>query len=137
MTGFEEVKKLKELEQKASRPVWYARETTKTEAVSPKYFSHMRIGSTEDDRVFLADQGEKADLDLTIALRNAAPLLLDIAGQIHFGDDKLLARLIYEQEDLARFVAGFGGVHQSERVMIDLLKRYQKMAERMHENRTE
>ena len=113
MTGFEEVEKLKELEQNLEKPEWLH-----------------DSGCSADENFVLVGGGEP---DFIIAMRNAAPLLLDIAGQIRPGDDKLLAQLVYEQEDLARFMAGFGGVRQSERVMIAMLKRYQKMAERMHE----
>lgn len=116
MTGFEEVEKLKELEQKARPAPW-------------KIFNQC-IGDciVDGENMWIAPNTQ-----LLIDLRNAAPLLLDIASQIQPGDDKLLAQLVYEQEDLARFMTGFGGVRQSERVMIDLLKRYQKMAERMEE----
>ena len=124
MTGFEEVEKLKELEQKATPAPW------KCDAGVAADFN---ISANREDFTIQFWDSDEDDPMLITDLRNAAPLLLDVASQIQPGDDKLLAQLVYEQEDLARFVAGFGGVRQSERVMIDLLKRYQKMAERMEE----
>lgn len=84
MTRFDEVARLKELEKKAMPGPWYYRETSISRPVDAQYFSNMRIGSDADNsrtgRVYLADAGEWADLNITVDLRNAAPWLLEVAG---------------------------------------------------------
>ena len=129
MTGFETVETLRELEKKAIPCPWRY-EPAGTSDAGNLYDDSI----VEGDNWIFYDVGDEPDTHLIICLRNAAPLLLDVVGQIRPGDDKLLARLIYEQEEIARFAAGFGEVKQSERAVIDMLKRYQKMAERMHAN---
>ena len=116
MTGFEEVERLKKLEQKARPAPW-------------KIFNQC-IGDciVDGENMWIAPNTQ-----LLIDLRNAAPLLLDIAGQIQPGDDMLLARLVHVEEEMAKFAAGFGKIRPNDQVMIDMLKRYQKMAERMEE----
>ena len=101
MNGFSTVEKLKELEQRATAGKW--------EGFVPRN----RYGTiTRDDGKFISD------------LRNAAPLLLDIAGQIRPEDAKIFEVLI----------ALYKGIGCSEdSVVIEVLKRYQRMAERMHE----
>ena len=151
MTGFEMVAKLKDLEQKATPGKWFYAdckyqwdlyaENHDLEGTCPQ---DTPIGlkeifeSAHPWKLISANKNgywpEESDSKLICGLRNAAPLLLDIAGQIRPGDDKLFARLIYEQEETSKFAAGFGQIHPSERVMIDMLKRYQKIAERMEAN---
>lgn len=70
------------------------------------------------------DGSVTADVDYLSALYSAAPLLLDIAWQIRPEDGKRFASMIRTMENDIEWD------HDRE---IDLLRRYQKMAERMHE----
>lgn len=110
MTGFEEVKKLKELEQNLEKPEWLH-----------------DSGCSADENFVLVGGGEP---DFIIAMRNAAPLLLDIAGQIRPGDDKLIGQLI-QAVQRHKTDDPLGEITNGE--AIECLKRYQKMAERTHE----
>lgn len=121
----ETVAELKELEKMASAPDWYYRETSLTKRVDPKYFSNMRVGSTTDDRVFLADAGEQPDLDLVVALRNAAPKLLD-ALDFRAGDAEILHWMLTGEGD-----------DPAQEEINDILHRYHDMAAKMGASCTE
>jgi hypothetical protein len=100
------VAQLKELEARALPGPWLAEKTIETNATGmrseARYFSAMRIGTDAErawhDRVFMADIGEWADLNLVIQLRNASPALLEVLGAFQPGDAQRLARFEDEGE---------------------------------------
>ena len=104
MNGFSTVEKLKELEQKD--PSW----------------------QSQDGSVI-------ADVDYLSALYQAAPLLLDIASQIRPADEVILGLFV---EFMKHFKPDGhlndtgDGAAITNRMVVECLKRYQKMAERMH-----
>lgn len=117
MTRFEEVERLKELEQRVPH-------FTQCEM-------HLLYPDGDEAVCFRSDFGNVTD-DWMIAddlaaffndLRNAAPLLLDIAGQIRLGDKERFADLAndLESENWKKY--------EDE---VELLRRYQKMAEKMN-----
>ena len=108
MNGFETVEKLKELEQKATPHTHYFED-----------ICHTTVGSAESDLV----------------LRNAAPLLLDIAGQIRPGDEKILGLFVdfMEKFNPSGHLNDEGpGKEITNRMAVECLKRYQNMAEKMN-----
>lgn len=139
MNGFSTVEKLKELEQRATPGDWYA-------GVHPDNCDRCDGCDQEDplcdnpirpDAVNVIDSDvvyslyanayrnrQTENCELVSGLRNAAPLLLDIAGLIRPEDVKVF-------EVLIALYKGIGCSDSS--VAIDVLKRYQRMAERMHE----
>ena len=73
-----------------------------------------------------------ADVDYLSALYSAAPPLLDIAGLIRSGDKERFQELIYIIEDM-RIDESCPVCEERLVGYKEMLKRYQKMAERMHE----
>lgn len=107
MNGFSIVEKLKELEKNAEPGPWIADED-----------GPFVVDEYTGDVIEIPNGG--CDAEFITDLRNAAPLLLDMAGQIQPEDAirlKLLSKMSALTED-----------------EIAMLKRYQKMAERMHED---
>lgn len=127
MTRLEEVARLKELEKKAMPGPWYYRETSISRPVDAQYFSNMRIGSDADNsrtgRVYLADAGEWADLNITVDLRNAAPWLLEAAACFQPGDVRCLKAIM----GIMRAATG----PETDSDELDCLRRLQKAAEIM------
>lgn len=68
-----------------------------------------------------------ADVNLICGLRNAAPMLLDILGEIRTGDAEVFATLIDYLE------SNHGGTEYEE-LELSVMRRYQAMAERMEAN---
>lgn len=66
--------------------------------------------------------------DLRNGLHDATPTMLDVLGGFREGDAKLLERVAYEEEQMAKFVAGFG---KPDRHISDMIRRYQAMAAKM------
>lgn len=120
MDGFETVEKLKALEQR----------------MPPAPFSvkKIRLNEMEGDSWLHDAEGEilELTLDEIADLRNAAPLLLDIAGQIQPDD----AERFGELRDIIEEMREGESCQVCEEMLVgyrEMIIRYQKMAERMHE----
>ena len=77
-----------------------------------------------------------ADVDYLSALYQAAPLLLDIAGQIQPGDEKILGLFVdfMEKFNPNGHLNDSGlGAEITNQTATECLRRYQQIAKRMHE----
>jgi len=111
----ERVAKLRELEAKASSDGQYIHELHGTE---------IRPCHSEEYGSYLADFAFPEDAALYVALRYAAPAMLDILGEIRPGDAAMLQAIlddIHEREEYP------GHAHFAT----ECLRRYQAMASRM------
>lgn len=130
MSLIEEIAKLRELEQKATPGDWF-----------PGYLETRCIaGDGGRGEVVLrkTNSGEMPtveNLAFICKSRNLAPAMLEVLGCFREGDAKLLDRLVYEETDMAKFRAGFGKISDREQDMIDMLKRLQKAASLMEQER--
>lgn len=117
MTKFDEVKRLTELEAKATCAPW--------DLLGKIDFQI--VADNPDFYISFADS-DREDPQLITDLRNAAPWLLEVAGKFQPGDAALLKRAAYEEADAAKFIAGFG--HPDLHVA-DMLSRLADAAEIM------
>ena len=88
MTRFEEVTRLRELEKKAMHAPW----TIKTPEHNDGYQETWIVGPGETGVMPIFDD---EDDHLNVAMRNAAPWLLEVAGCVQRGDATLLRKLHY------------------------------------------
>lgn len=150
MTGFETVEKLRELEQKATQGEWFYEDCKyqwdlyaqnhDLEGVcppdTPKGLKEI-FESAHPWKLISANKNgywpEESDAKLICDLRNAAPLLLDIAGQIQPGDRQGFLELIYVIEDM-RIDESCPVCEERLVGYKEMIKRYQRMVERMYED---
>lgn len=116
MNGFKTVEKLKELEKKATPGKWGHDQGNG--------WNTRDLITCADGAILWGKIENDLDGDLIADLRNAAPLLLDIAEQIRPGDAEILYWML----------TGIGDEPDQDDIA-GLLSRYHTMAERMHESR--
>ena len=149
MNGFSTVEKLKELEKKATCAPWYygthpdncceCEDCYPDECDNPIKLGFEPVAMIDSGDVVPGIYTAKAvraqinpNGELIAHLRNAAPLLLDIAGQIRPGDSERFQELIYIIEDM-RIDESCPVCEERLVGYKEMIKRYQQMAERMHE----
>jgi len=79
---------------------------------------------------------EESDSKLIRDLRNTAPLLIDVAGQIQPDDGKILGLFVEFMEKFnpdGHLNDEGPGAEITNQMAIECLRRYQRMAEMMHE----
>ena len=119
MSRFEELARLKELEAKAETG-WMRGDAGNIycEKCPHNYPLMMPYGIN----------GCAAEISLAVELRNAAPWLLRIAEAFQPGDSTMLRELAHDEEQTAKFIAGFG---QPDTRKATMLRRLQAVAEEM------
>ncbi len=131
MSLIEETKKLRELEQKATPVKWILSNPLKGEYQIYSEFGDLNIEFEDSD----IDDPRYIVVSRNLAPAMLAPAMLEVLGCFREGDAKLLDRLVYEETDMAKFRAGFGKISDREQDMIDMLKRLQKAASPMEQER--
>ena len=119
MTRFEEVTRLRELEKKAMHAPW----TIKTPEHNDGYQETWIVGPGETGVMPIFDD---EDDHLNVAMRNAAPWLLDAAACFQPGDADLLRWMRTAEGD-----AGDGSLEEVHDAIESLLIRMEKAAEIM------
>ena len=121
MSKFKELARLKELEAKATPARW---------SLTQYSDDILEISREDGTRGFqiLFEDSDIDDPQFITDLRNAAPWLLKIAEAFQPGDSIMLRELAHDEEQTAKFIAGFG---QQDTRKATMLRRLQKAAEEL------